>query len=83
MLELNEFIDAENAVNDAVEALRDVAVANVLLSKPSIVSALLAYEEVPVKEPTMPFVTVKDPLTVELFCAMTPLRAINSLFGIF
>ena len=70
-------------MNEVVVAFKDAVVANTVLSKPSIVSALLAYEEVPVKEPTMPFVTVKDPLTVELFCAMTPLRAINSLFGIF
>ena len=32
----------------------------------------------PVKLPVMPAVTIKEPVTVELFCAMSPLRAINS-----
>ena len=32
----------------------------------------------PEKEPVIPAVTVKDPVIVELLCAMSPLRAMNS-----
>jgi len=32
----------------------------------------------PVNEPVTPAVTFNEPVTVELFCAMSPLRAMNS-----
>ena len=34
--------------------------------------------KLPVKEPVIPLVTIKDPVITELFCAMSPLRALNS-----
>jgi hypothetical protein len=44
--------------------------------------ACVAYEAVPNKDPVIPLVTIKDPVITELFCAMRPLRAVNS-FAIF
>jgi len=40
--------------------------------------ALAAYDAVPVKEPVIPLVTVKEPLITLLSNASSPLRATNS-----
>jgi hypothetical protein len=72
MLELNEFIDAENAVNDAVWAAKDAVDTNTVLFNPSNKSALLAYEAVPTNEPVRPDekltlpVNVAEPVTTKL-----------------
>ena len=46
------------------------------------VNALPSPAKEPVNEPVTPAVTFSEPVTVELFCAMSPLRAMNS-FAIF
>ena len=72
MLELNEFIDAENAVNDAVWVAKDAVDVNTVLSKPSNKFALVAYEDVPNNEPVRPDgkltlpVNVAEPVTIKL-----------------
>jgi hypothetical protein len=72
MLELNEFIDAENAVNDAVWEAKDAVDVNTVLSNPSNKFALVAYEDVPNNEPVRPDgkltlpVNVAEPVTIKL-----------------
>ena len=59
-------------MNDVVVAFKDAVVANTVLSKPSIVSALLAYDAVPDNEPVRPDgkltlpVKVAEPVTIKL-----------------
>jgi hypothetical protein len=75
-------LDANEALVDvsAKEALVDVVAKEALIAVEAndALVAVFANDAVPNKLPVIPFVTVSDPVTILLFCAMTPLRATNS-----
>jgi hypothetical protein len=63
---------------DALTAQLDVML-YVPMGKNDAVMACVAQLAVPYKLPVIPFVTVNEPVITVLFCAIRPLRAMNSL----
>ena len=63
---------------DPVKGKAGVDGANDALVAKEALVAFVANDAVPSKLPVIPFVTVREPVTILLFCAMTPLRATNS-----